>query len=101
MWRMAMASSITTGRFSIASNARIAHCGRLMMGTLMIEPNGPGLVIVNVPPCTSSGMSFLDRARLATSLMALASPTRFIDSAPFTTGTMRPSSSATAIPRFT
>ena len=80
----------TTGRFSTASKARIAHCGGLMTGTLMIEPNGPGLVIVNVPPWTSSGVSFLFRARVATSLTARARPIRFIVSAPLTTGTMRP-----------
>src|SRR5207244_13144263 len=48
MCRMAMASSTTTGRFSMASKARIAHCGGLMIGTLMSEPNGPGFVMVNV-----------------------------------------------------
>ena len=64
MCRMAMASSLTTGRFSTASNARIAVCGWLMIGTLMIEPNGPGFVMVNVPPWTSSGFSFFERARV-------------------------------------
>ena len=72
-----------------------------MIGTLMIEPNGPGFVIVNVPPCTSSGTSFLERARVAMSLIARPRPTMFIVSAPFTTGTISPSSSATAMPRFT
>src|SRR5207302_603509 len=59
MCRMAMASSITTGRFSTASNARMAQFGWLMIGTLMIEPNGPGFVMVNVEPCTSSGFNLL------------------------------------------
>ena len=72
-----------------------------MIGTLMIEPNGPGLVIVNVPPWTSSGASRLLRARVATSLMARARPTTFMVSAPFTTGTINPSSRATAMPRLT
>ena len=71
MCRMAMASSMTTGRFSIVSNARMAQLGWLMIGTLMSVPYGPGLVIVNVLPCTSSGMSCLARARVATSLIAL------------------------------
>src|SRR5918997_618327 len=52
-----------------------------MMGTEMIEPNGPGFVIVNVPPVRSSGDSFFDRARVATSLMARPRPARFFASA--------------------
>jgi hypothetical protein len=57
--------------------------------------------MVKVPPWTSSGFSFFDRARVATSLMARDRPTMFISSAPRTTGTMSPSSYATATPRLT
>ena len=67
----------------------------------MIEPNGPGFVIENVAPWTSSGFSFFERARVARSLIERATPTRFIVSAPFTTGTISPSSYETAIPMFT
>ena len=63
-----------------------------MIGTEINEPNGPGFVIVNVPPWTSSGWSFLARARPARSLIPRAIPSRFIVSVPFRTGTMRPSS---------
>ena len=41
-----------------------------MIGSPTSVPNTPGLVIVKVPFCTSSGDSFLERARSARSLMA-------------------------------
>ena len=59
----------------------------------------PGLVIVNVPPCTSSGFSFFERARAARSSIARLSPSRFFSSAFLMTGTISPWSSATAMPR--
>ena len=45
-----------------------------MIGVAMIEPNWPGLVIVNVPPRTSSGASSRPGARRARSLMRSARP---------------------------
>ena len=60
--RIAIASSITTGRFSIVSNARIAVCGWLMIGTEISEPNGPGFVIVNVAAVDLVGLQLLARA---------------------------------------
>ena len=59
----------------------------------------PGLVMVNVPPCTSSGLSCLARARSATSAIARLRPSMFFSSAFLMTGTIKPSSSATAMPR--
>src|SRR5688572_4147130 len=56
--RIAIVSSITTGRFWIASRDRIAVLGWLMIGRLAIEPYGPGFVIVNVEAWTSSGLSW-------------------------------------------
>ncbi len=53
-----MASSRTTGRFSIVPMPRIATCGWLMMGVPKRLPKTPGFVTVNVPPCTSSTLSF-------------------------------------------
>src|SRR5918995_998949 len=41
-----------------------------MIGRPNCAPKLPGLVIVKVPPCTSSGLSFLARARSATSWIA-------------------------------
>src|SRR6266511_3865396 len=63
----------------------------------------PGFVIVKVPPWTSSGRSCFSRARLATSAIAFANPSRLSVSAFFTTGTMRPlpSASSTANARLT
>ena len=48
--RIAIVSSITTARFWIPSSDRIPAFGWLMIGTLAIEPYGPGFVIVNVAP---------------------------------------------------
>src|SRR3954466_5538361 len=65
---MAMASLpsgrwTTKGRRCTPSVDRIATCGWLMIGNVSAVPNGPGFVIVNVPPVISSGPSFFDRAR--------------------------------------
>ena len=78
---------------------RIATCGWLMIGSPNCAPKLPGLVMVNVPPCTSSGLSFLARARSATSAMARDRPRMLSSSARLTTGTISPFSSATAMPR--
>jgi hypothetical protein len=95
-------SVITTGRLTTASRSRIATCGWLMTGVAMIEPNWPGLVIVNVPSWTSSGLSVRDRAERASSLMRLESPSAERSCAERITGTMSPSSpSDTAMPRLT
>ena len=82
---------------------RIALCGWLMIGVPWNVPNPPGFVIVNVPPWTSSGMSFFVRARSARSATPRAMPSRFMPSTFLSTGTMRPlpPSSETAKPRFT
>ena len=64
--------STTTGRRFTPSVDRIATCGWLMIGNVSSVPNGPGLVIVNVPPTISSGLSFFDRARAARSLISRA-----------------------------
>jgi hypothetical protein len=48
-----------------------------MIGMPNCEPNWPGLVIVNVPPCTSSGLSCLARARSARSAIERLRPRRF------------------------
>ena len=103
MLRMASASSsVTTTFFLIASKLTIAAWPRGIIGTETIDPKGPGLVIVNVPPLKSSGESFLERALVTTSFIPRARPTRFFSSAPFTTGTISPPPSrATAIPRLT
>ena len=42
---------------------RIALCGMLRMGVDSNEPNTPPLVIVNVPPVSSSSVSWPSRAR--------------------------------------
>ena len=54
-----MASSRTTGRFSMVPTPRMPTCGWLMMGVPNRLPKTPGFVMVKVPPCTSSTFSFL------------------------------------------
>src|SRR3954467_15451636 len=66
----ASAVDTTTGRFTIASRSRIATWGWLMIGVARTAPNCPGLVIVKVPPWTSSGWRVRSRARCATSASA-------------------------------
>ena len=61
-------------------------------------PKLPKLVMENVPPCTSSGLSWRERARVARSTMERCSPSTFFSSASRITGTISPFSSATAIP---
>ena len=72
-----------------------------MIGVAITAPNRPGLVIVNVAPSTSSGPRRPARARSATSPIAAASPSALSRWASRITGTIRPASRATAIPRWT
>ena len=99
--RIAIASSMTTARFSMAPTPRMPTCGWLMIGMPNCAPKTPGFVIVNVPPGTSSGLSCLARARSARSAIALLRPSRFFSSAFLMTGTISPQSSATAMPTLT
>ena len=100
--RMAMTSpcgvSTTTGRLTIASMVRMATSGTLMIGIVRLLPNQPVLSTVNVPPPKSSTRSFFARARAATSAMARLMPLIDIWSTSRMTGTISPSSTATATP---
>jgi hypothetical protein len=58
-------ASIATGFFSIAPVPRIAAVPSGMMGMPTTVPSTPGLVIENVAPWISSGLSFRSRARCA------------------------------------
>ncbi len=68
------------------------------MGSPNTAPNWPGLVTVKVEPSTSSGLSFLLRARSPRSVMPRCRPRKLRSPAFFRTGTMSPQSSATAMP---
>jgi hypothetical protein len=70
----AIMSSTTTTRLSMLPTPRIATCGWLMIGRPNTAPKIPGLVIVNVPPCTSSGLSCFDLARAREVLNRAAQP---------------------------
>ena len=77
MWRMAMVSVpsgrvTTAGRLATESVERMPTLGTLMIGALMNEPNGPGLVMVNVLPDRSSGSSFPALALSASARMPRA-----------------------------
>ena len=71
---MAIASSITTGVFSTAPTPRIATCGWLITGVANTLPKLPKLVMENVPPGTSSGFSWRERARAARSTIERCKP---------------------------
>ena len=73
----------TTGRFSTLPMPRIATCGWLMIGMPNSAPKTPGLVIVNVPPATSSGLSCFARARFARSAIGAAQARRRFFSSAF------------------
>ena len=90
--------SRTTARLVIASIVRIPTSGALMIGIVRFEPSQPVLSIVNVPPPKSSRRSLLARARAATSAIAWLMPWIESWSASRMTGTIRPSSTATATP---
>ena len=71
-----------------------------MIGVPKSEPKTPGFVTVKVPPWISSGFSRFVRARSARSCVARARPRIDFSSAFLMTGTIRPQSSATAMPRW-
>ena len=72
-----------------------------MIGIVRLLPNQPVLSTVNVPPPKSSARNRLARARTATSAMAWLIPLMESWSTSRMTGTIRPSSTATATPRLT
>jgi hypothetical protein len=91
----------TFGSLTIAPVPRMPTCGWLMIGVSNSAPALPMLVIVNVPPESSSGPILLARVRAATSAIFLASPARLRSSAFLMTGTSRPRGVSTAIARWT
>ena len=71
-----------------------------MIGVSKSAPTLPRLVIVNVPPESSSGPILLVRVRSATSAIFLASPATDRSPASLTTGVSSPFSVSTANARF-
>ena len=94
-----VSSCTTTGRLTTAPVPRIATCGWLMIGVSNSAPRLPVLVTVKVPPDSSSGDSLLVRVRSARSAMRRAMPAMFRSPASRMTGTSRPRSLSTAMPR--
>ena len=106
MWRTAIVSP----RFGVVDHDRALHhrAGaedrdlRLVddRGVEQSAPTLPRLVIVNVPPESSSGPILLVRVRSATSAIFLASPAIDRSPASLMTGVSRPFSVSTANARF-
>ena len=96
-----MVSSCTTGFFSILPTARMPASGLLMIAVKLSISNIPRLLMVKVPPDSSSGFSLFSLVRAARSLLIQAISGRVIRSASRITGTRSPLSVATAIPMFT
>ncbi|SKZ41812.1 Uncharacterised protein [Mycobacteroides abscessus subsp. abscessus] len=92
---------ITTGRLTIAPVPSIAACGGTRIGVSKSAPWLPMLVMVKVPPASSSGLRPFERARAAMSAMARARPASERSSALWITGDSSPFSVSTAIPRCT
>ena len=90
---------MTTGRLTTVPVPRIATCGWLMIGVSKSAPRLPVLVSVKVPPDSSSGVTLLSRVRAARSGILRAIPAIERSPAFLITGTSRPRSVSTAMPR--
>ncbi len=98
MCRMAMASSITTGVLSTVPTPRMATCGWLMTGVPNRLPKLPKLVMENVPPGHFVGLELARAgARGQVDDGALQAQHGLLVGERIT-GTIRPPSSATAMP---
>jgi hypothetical protein len=75
--------------------------GGLMIAVNSVTSNMPRFETVKVEPMNSSGLSFLSRARAASSFTSREISTTCLRSAFRTTGVMRPSARETATPRCT
>ena len=73
--------------------------GWLMIGVSISAPREPVLVIVKVPPESSSGAILFARVRSATSAILRERPPRLRSPASWTTGTISPAGESTAMPR--
>ncbi|SKV14126.1 Uncharacterised protein [Mycobacteroides abscessus subsp. abscessus] len=77
----------------------MAACGGTRIGVSNKAPWLPMLVMVKVPPASSSGLRFPERARAAISAIARARPASDRSPALWITGESRPWSVSTAMPR--
>ena len=87
-----------TGRSIVRPTARMPGSGGLMIASNEVTPNMPRFETVNVPPSISCWRTLPLRARATMSLVAAAISVSVMRSASRSTGTIRPSSSATAMP---
>ena len=80
---------------------RMPLCGGLMIGVVSSEPKTPPLVMVNVPPDSSCRLSLPSLVAAARRLISVSIFAKDICSTLRNTGTARPRSVLTAMPRFT
>src|SRR5215472_2925016 len=90
--------STTMGLSTIRPTPRMAHCGGFTIGVKESAPNAPRLEMVNVPPSTSSRLSVPFWAFVASSARSPAISRSGRQCASRITGTISPSSRATATP---
>src|SRR5690606_5374726 len=93
--------SRTTGTSRLAPTARIAASGGLITAENESTPNMPRLLTLNVPPLISCSDSLPSRALPASSRASRPISETLLRSASLTTGTTRPSSTATTTPTLT
>ncbi len=89
----------TVSRLTTAPVPRMATWGWLRIGVSNSAPRLPVLVSVNVPPLSSSGLMAFVRVRSARSAILRERPAMLRSPASFMTGTSRPRSVSTAMPR--
>ena len=88
--------STTTGRSTMLCMPRTPDWGKFRIGVDNIEPYTPPLLMVNVPPCRSSIVSFPSLAFSEISLIFFSISANESSSAFLKTGTTKPLSVPTA-----
>src|SRR5215472_6219879 len=96
--RTCISPSTTRGFWTIRPTPRMAHCGGFTIGVKESAPNAPRLEMVNVPPSTSFRLRVPSCAFVASWARSLAISRSGRQCASRMTGTISPSSRATATP---
>ena len=99
VFEITILSFIMAGFWTILPTDKIAEFGWFIIEVKDSMPNIPRLDIVNVLPSISEGFYFFFFALSAKSFISKLISGRSLEFANLTTGTTRPSSTATATPR--
>ena len=86
----------TIGLSTMLCIPKTPDCGKFKIGVESIDPYTPPLLIVNVPPCRSSIVSFPSFAFSEINFIFFSISEKDISSAFFNTGTTKPLSVPTA-----